>query len=404
MSDYARDDMILAGTIRRVAAAISVVAALLITGCSAQTSSDSYTGPYAFVEAAPAAPAPRIGDVDVIQEPVASAPSINVYGELDGKPTASSAPGSEHSFQQHTETDEGYDADVVADPSGEWLAFSSTRHSEKPDIYLKRVDGQSLIQLTSDPADDVQPSISPDGKRIAFASSRAGNWDIYVMDIDGKNIELVTGTGAHEMHPSFNPDGTRLVYCALSPRNEQWELWLLDLTTCERKLIGHGLFPVWSPRKDIDRIAFQRARQRGSRWFGIWTLDLVDGEPRRLTEVASSPTAAVVGPAWSPDGNRLAYTTIMAPSSTSTVAVSGRRDVWIVDADGGNRQRLTEGAATNLSPFWNIDNRIYFVSDRSGRENIWSVKVATPALAGKGQDNNKKPAAVGSTDSTPIGQ
>ena len=179
---------------------------------------------------------------------------------------------------------------------------------------------------------------------------------------------------------------------------------MIDLSTKERKMIGQGLFPVWSPRKDVDRIAFQRARQRGSRWFGVWTLDLVDGEPRRLSEVASSSTAAVVGPAWSPDGLHSLTRRSWRPTATSATAVSGRRDVWIVDADGGNRQRLTEGAATNLSPFWNVDNRIYFISDRSGKENIWSVKVETPALAGKGKDAKQKPAAIGSTDSAPIGR
>ena len=137
-----------------------------------------------------------VPDVEVVADPVASGPSINVFGEVDGRPVNAGSNASEHGFQQHTESDEGYDADVVADPTGQWLAFSSTRHAEKPDIYLKHVDGQSVIQLTSDPADDVQPAFSPDGQRVAFASSRAGNWDLYLMDLDGKNIELLTGLPA----------------------------------------------------------------------------------------------------------------------------------------------------------------------------------------------------------------
>jgi TolB protein len=139
-------------------------------------------------------------------------------------------------------------------------------------------------------------------------------------------------------------------------------------------MIGYGLFPRWSPRKDLDRIAYQRPRQRGSRWFSLWTLDLVDGEGRRPTEVAVSPLAAIVTPCWSPDGRRLAFATVVEPSRQAGGSPVGRQDVWTVDADGTNRQRLTDGSGSNLMPFWGADGRVYFVSDRDGHECVWSVK------------------------------
>lgn len=300
-------------------------------------------------------------------------PIVNIYGEL--RPAVYRATGQPHanfSFQQHTATDEGHDADVVLDPTGKWLAFSSTRHNERADIYLQRVDGSSVIQLTNDPADDVQPCFSPDGTKIAFASSRSGNWDIYVMDVDGKNVQQFTSGLAQDLHPTFSPDGNRLAYCSLT-HSGQWEIWLLNLTTYEKKSLGPGLFPAWCPRRDVDRIAFQRARQRGTRWFSVWTLDLIDGEPRRNTEVAVSTNAAVVCPAWSPDGMQLAFSTIQQPVSGDEQALP-QQELWIVNADGSGKTRLAEGS-TNLTPFWAVSNRIYFISDRGGQENIWSVKV-----------------------------
>ena len=51
-----------------------------------------------------------------------------------------------------------------------------------------------------------------------------------------------------------------------------------------------------------------------------------------------------------------------------------QQEVWIVNADGSGRQRIAEGN-TNLTPFWAVNNRIFFISDRGGRENIWSVRV-----------------------------
>jgi Tol biopolymer transport system component len=354
-----------------IGAGAGFLAGLLTTGCSLLP---SLGGRSESVVAEPAMHVPAAAHpAEAAASEAAAASIVNVFGEFNGEHKPVVAVGGEAGFQQHTACDEGYDADVAADPTGKWIVFSSTRHSEHADIYLQRVEGTSVIQLTSDPAADVQPVFSPDGKRIAFSSARSGNWDLYVMDIDGRNVEQVANTVAQEMHPSFSPDGTRLAYCALSPRSEQWELWVINLSTREKKTIGAGLFPSWSPQKDVDRIAFQRPRQRGSRWFGLWTVDLVNGEPMRVTEIAASANAAVVSPSWSPDGKRLAFATIVQAASSQQT--SGPQDLWMVSSDGGSRQRLTQGQGTNLSPAWAVDNRIYFISDRSGHDNVWSVRV-----------------------------
>ena len=303
----------------------------------------------------------------------ASTPQVvNVFGEMDGAERGAGRPVGESGFQQHTAVDEGEDGDVAVDPTGRWLAFSSTRHNEAGDIYLQRVDGTAVTQLTNDAERDAYPAFSPDGKTIAFSSTRAGNWQIYRMDLDGRNVVQVTGGPTQAIHPSFSPDGTRLAYSALGARSRQWELWTVDLLTGERRQIGYGLFPSWSPDKTVDRIAYQRARQRGSRWFSLWTLDLVHGEGRRTTEVAVSSNAAIVAPCWSPDGKKLAFTTVVQPANGRNAG--GQQDVWTVDADGGNRVRLTDGNGTNLSPAWAADDRVYFVSDRGGNESVWSVK------------------------------
>ncbi len=93
-------------------------------------------------------------------------------------------------------------------------------------------------------------------------------------------------------------------------------------------MIGFGLFPTWSPTKGVDRIAFQRARQRGGRWFSLWTLDLVDGESRRVTEVAASSNAAIVCPTWSPDGKQIAFATIAEPNNSTGAKPLGQQDIW----------------------------------------------------------------------------
>jgi len=323
--------------------------------------------------AAANAPA-AVAEIDPVLPENSRVPIINIFGELDGQQTTLQTQSGDFGFQQHTFADEGYDSDVAVDPTGKWIAFSSTRHSEKSEIYLQRVDGTSVTQLTSDISENAQPCFSPDGKSIAFCSTRAGSWDLYMMDLDGRNVVQITSGTSQDMHPSFSPDGTKLVYCSIGGRSGQWELWTVSLPTRERKMIGYGLFPSWSPDKSTDRIAFQRARQRGSRWFSLWTLDLIEGEARKVTEVAVSSNAAIISPCWSPDGHRLAFATVVDPAQTNKGKPRGQQDIWLIDAEGGSRHRLTDGTSTCLTPFWACDNRVYFVTDRGGHENVWSVR------------------------------
>jgi TolB protein len=328
-----------------------------------------------------------------------SAPVVNVFGEFTRTRRGPAALLGDPGLKQHTFLDAGYDADVTVDPTGKWMAFSGARDGERSQIFLQLTDGTAVTQLTNTAADDAQPCFSPDGKRIAFSSNRSGRWHLYVMNVDGRGITQITDGPTNDMHPSFSPDGTRLVYSSQSAgapaggAGEQWQISTIDLVSREQKLIGPGLFPAWSPRRDRDVIAFQKTRARGSRWFSLWTCELPhggDGEPTAPRELAVSSNAALVSPAWSPDGRRIAFASIVDPAQTRNGRPQGQQDIWIVDtADGASRRRLTDGIATNLTPCWAVDNRVYFVSDRSGHECIWSLPATMPATP-KGNEATAK--------------
>lgn len=396
------------------ARAAAILAALSMTGCAAlcsigtpPQSTQSNNPPAHASRSKPAShrpPAPSYEDPN--DDSAGPAPQlVNVFGEVNGASPRSNTFAGDVAFQQHTFADEGYDADIAVDSTAKWLVYASTRNSEHPSIYLQRVGGTAVTQLTDGGSDDSYPVFSPDGKQIAFSSTRSGNWQIYTMDVDGRNVVQLTSGSMQSIHPSFSPDGTRMIFCSIGGRSGQWELWTLDLKTSEKRMIGYGVFPAWSPDRTVSRIAFQRARQRGSHWFSLWTIDLVDGEGRRPTEVAVSNNAAILSPSWSPDGKQIAFTTVVQAAKGSDPHSHAQTDVWTIDADGSNRQRLTDGRGNNLMPFFASDHRVYFISDRGGTESVWSVR-ADPIkdFTAEVKPPPKKDAATsGTADSSDVG-
>jgi Tol biopolymer transport system component len=363
------------------------VAALALAGCSMTMTVDHIPGLPARTAATPAPPGPPVipaglpdanflanADVAPPQNPPVAPrqTGINAFGELAGTPADSVQSGS-GGLRQQTFPTAGGDADVSVDPSGKWMLFSSTRDGDHAALYLQSTGAPSLTQLTTGTADDTQGVFSPDHKRIAFSSNRTGRWHLFVMDADGRNAAQLTDGVCDDLHPSFSPDGSRLVYCSRgSEDNAPWEIWTINLRDKSQQRLGRGLFPCWSPDKTCDRIAFQKARSGGSRCFGLWTLELADGQVTRMTQVAASANAALVSPSWSPDGRSIAFAAIVEPADARQGKPAGQQDIWIMNADGTGRRRLTDGAGSNLTPCWAADDRVYFISDRAGHDSIWS--------------------------------
>jgi TolB protein len=106
-------------------------------------------------------------------------------------------------------------ANPALSPDGKWIAFTMATGRSRH-LFLMRVDGGSLMQLTDARSIDVQPAWSPDGKRIVFTSNRAdadmrhpgkGNWDIWAVDREGRNLTRLTRDAARDGAPSMGMDG-----------------------------------------------------------------------------------------------------------------------------------------------------------------------------------------------------
>ncbi|MEX0777243.1 MAG: DPP IV N-terminal domain-containing protein [Phycisphaeraceae bacterium] len=344
----------------------------------------------------------------------ASAPAVqavgafSLFGQLPVSPAATGGGGDRaadapDNLRQVTFAIEGSDFDPDIDATGQLIVFASTRHRHTSDIYLQSVRGTSVTRLTDDQANDAMPAFSLDGKSIAFASDRSGNWDIYIMPVDGGQPVQVTSDPAQDIHPSFSPDGKSLVYSTQSPQSGQWDMVLVEVTKPgNKRFLGTGLFPSWSPAGN--RIVFQRARERGTRWFGIWTVDIENGEGVRPTEVAASSNAACISPRWSPDGRHVVFCTVVDPEAPDQGQGPGagalkQADIWIINADGSGRSNLTHNQFVNVQPVWAGDGLIYFVSSRTEdqKQSIWSLRPARSMLMAGQTPAAGSQASVGAT-------
>jgi TolB protein len=182
--------------------------------------------------------------------------------------------------------------------------FLTISQSGSPDIYKISQDGDEVARLTNGPrgAMNVEPAVSPDGKRIAFSSDRSGNPMIYVMNSDGTNVKRITFAGKYNATPSWSPDGKRLAFAGWSDDH-------------------FDIFTVNADGTDMVRIT--SSRKPNGKW-------------------ANNET-----PVYSADGRLLMYT------SNRT----GSHQIYISNLDGSEERRITNDDANYFSPKWsgNID-------------------------------------------------
>jgi Tol biopolymer transport system component len=284
-----------------------------------------------------------------------------------------------HDIQQHTFADIGDVMDVDVSPDGMTLAFAGSMHSYQPDLYLKTLHGKSISRKSNDPNHAyLWPKFSPRGDLLAFASDRSGNWDLYMMSVKENRppVQLTHGR-VDEVHPSWfervDAEGKvierKLAYCARNELTAQWEIWMLDLLTMTPSYLTDGLFPEWSPEGAV--VAFQRARGRDTPWYSIWTIDVRN---HLESEIIADADWATINPAWSRDGQFIAFATVHKSPESFDRGTRKGDDIWIVSVDGNLRVQVTSDVEADSSPVWGPDNTLYYIREKEGHKNVWSVK------------------------------
>ena len=158
-----------------------------------------------------------------------------------------------------------------------------------------------LWQLTFDPGVQMQPSWSPDGRRLAYASDRNGNADIWIQDVDQPTATRVTSETAHDWQPAWSPDGKTLAF--RSERSRGGVFLVPASGGAERRISDFGYYPQWSP--DGSRILFYDEHPRGIDGVGranaLYTI-AVDGAPAKEIFPGIFKSFASFRARWHPDG------------------------------------------------------------------------------------------------------
>lgn len=236
-------------------------------------------------------------------------------------------------------------------------------------IFSLDLSTGARTRLTRSSSDDLYPSASADGTWIAFESARDGSVSIWRMRSDGTGLERLTDARFVCHAPCWGNDISSVLYS--SPRFGREQIFALELNMRrERQLTDSfwpSILPALSPYGSV--IAFARNKLG----WDVYRMNPDGSGARALTSKGGN-----CRPDWSPDGKRIAYVSDVA---------DGKGDVWTMDADGGNKMRVTMGDDSyDYNPDWSADGRwIVYETTKGSKRNPWSLAVipaggGTPVL------------------------
>jgi Tol biopolymer transport system component/PKD repeat protein len=240
------------------------------------------------------------------------------------------------------------------------IAFHSTRDGDF-EIYVMNPDGSGVTRVTNTAGGNVDPIWSPDGKRIAFASFRSGRSEVFVINADGTGETQLTTDGGFP--GAWSPDGTRIAFANSADGDDEILILHLDGSGVTR-LTDNSFrdFPTaWSPNGE--QILFQSDRD------GDEELYVMNADGSGVTRLTNSPGRDEGDRAgWSPDGTRIVF---------SSDRDAGQLHVFAMQADGSGVSQLTSGNFVDDDPVWSPDGaRIAFHSTRDGGdEDIFVMNV-----------------------------
>lgn len=277
------------------------------------------------------------------------------------------------------------DAYPSVSPDGRKLAFHSNRDGVNQ-VYVVDANGSHLKRLTDHPGGSLTPKWSPEGSTIVYTRGVNESSDIWLMNADGSHQRALVATVGDDSHPQFTPDGAHIVFNTSRPADGGEGAWddihvvsvdgsgMRRITDCR----GTCTYPSVSP--DGQRIAYRRVhaapaydwRLRDNTSNSEIVVAAIDGSGER--NLCSDP-AFDGWPAWSPDGRWIAFA-----SNRARVAFAGQ--VYVVRSDGSGLRQVTSGAWSHAQPAWSADSKSLYVYRFQETADSESGMVARVAFTG----------------------
>jgi dipeptidyl aminopeptidase/acylaminoacyl peptidase len=229
------------------------------------------------------------------------------------------------------------------------LAFAIKDAAGNAQINVVEPDGTGAQPLTSGAFFHACAAFSADGTRIAYCSNASGAFEIWTMNADGTGQAQLTKLGGMATFPDFSPDGTRVAFGGTQATDTHTEILTVDaatggsltvLTSCADLKPGCGNdFPAWSP--DGTKIAWIHVDETDADGNAtieqVWVMNADGSDAHALTTDAPIKDQL---PDWSPDGTKIAYHS----------GPGGSGGIWVMNADGSDPHQLIGCAATDPTP------------------------------------------------------
>jgi len=263
-------------------------------------------------------------------------------------------------------------------PDAQWVAYTLTtmdvpNNTSSSDLWLSSLDGKTVRRLTTHPSADRNPVWSPDGRIIAFESTRSGENQIWTLDLQGGEPRQLTTLATGARQAVWSPDGSLIAFVsevfpefstvpfALSDSLNRVRLSDMQKTKVTARVYTRLLVRHWDTWTD-------------GRRNHIFLQPLAGGEPRDLTpgDRDAVPTSTTFSGGidfdFSPDGKEIAYTATPFPQRIE--AWSTNHDVFLVPIGGGTAKPLTTNPAADGFPRYSPDGKYiaYRAQSRPGFE------------------------------------
>ncbi|MEP7136127.1 MAG: DUF5050 domain-containing protein [Chloroflexota bacterium] len=207
--------------------------------------------------------------------------------------------------------------------------FFSSRQSGGFDIYSMNINGGDLKQLTKNIGSLYAPELSPDGERILFTNDGNGLW---VMKPDGKNPHPISNKD--DIDPTWSPDGSKIAFASSRAGDRQLFVMNADGSNIQQvtDLNNMGGRSTWSP--DGTKLAFYRGPA------GDHNIFIINVDGTGLVQLTNGGDN--LGPSWSPDGNWIAFTSFR----------DGNNEIYVIHPDGTRATNLTNNSNSDWQPRW----------------------------------------------------